>query len=181
MKKILSGLLIMSMVFTLTACSSKSDDEKSTTKAVKDVKVSVLQKAAADALGDNYYPNGPTEGEDAADLVNITFANCDELIVDMPQIAMNADMIIIAKAKDGKVADVEKELKALRDTKIADQAQYPMNIPKTNASIVKTEGNYVFYIQLGGNAVDLEEEADIKAACEKDNNTAYEAIIAKLK
>lgn len=58
--------------------------------------------------------------------------------------------------------------------------QYPMNVEKIAASSVQVVGNYVVYVQLGGDAAQLETEEEIRAACEEDNKKAMEVIEQKL-
>ena len=40
----------------------------------------------------------------------------------------------------------EKALTSYRDYLINDSLQYPMNVPKVNASSVLREGDYVFFV-----------------------------------
>lgn len=178
MRKKLLLFMTFIIITTLFVGCGKSEDENTIRN---DVKVEDLTAAVADALGENYWPTQKITGEDAAELYGITLDNRDELISEIPMISTNADMLLIAKAKKDKVNVIKKEIEALRDSKVNDTMQYPMNIPKIAASTVKVIGNYVIYVQLGGDAVSNPSDEEIKKACEEDNNTAITAIEDKLK
>lgn len=170
------------MVGSLVGCGNKTEEPKEEVVKVKnDVKVEDLTKAVADTLADNYYPTQQLKDSEATELYGLTLDNMDEIIVEVPMMATNADMILVAKAKDGKVEDVKKEVEALRQSKVDDTMQYPMNIQKIAASSVNVVGNYVVYVQLGGNAADLETDDEIRSGCEADNKKAMDAIEAALK
>ena len=64
---------------------------------------------------------------------------------------------------------------------IQDSLQYPMNIPKIQASIIRTFGDYVCFVQLGGSMEGMEddEEAAVKA-CQEMNEKALSVIEGKL-
>lgn len=163
------------MLTMLTACGTNGNDSKE--PAVKnDVAVEELFTKVSEKLGENYYPNQRITGSEATELYGLTLDNCEEVIAELPMISTNADLLLIAKAKEGKVEDVKAEIETLRESKVNDTMQYPMNVQKTAASSVEVIGNYVAYVQLGGSAVELETDEEIKAACEEDNKTAITVI-----
>ena len=103
---------------------------------------------------------------------------CEDFLGEMPMMPTNVDTFVVVRAKNDKVADVEAALNSYRDMLVADTMQYPMNLGKIQASSVQTIGNYVFFIQLGGDVMDAAEEGDeaVIAHCQKENNKALDAI-----
>ncbi|MDO5294230.1 MAG: DUF4358 domain-containing protein [bacterium] len=181
MKKGLVKLMACVMIMgSLVACGEKKEETKEST-VKNDVKVETLTAAVAEKLGENYWPTDKITGSDAADLYQLTLDNAEEILAEVPKMAMNADMLLIVKAKEGKVEDVKKEVEALRQSKVDDVMQYPMNVQKIAASSVNVVGNYVVYVQLGGSAADLETDDEIRTGCEADNKTAMEVIENQLK
>lgn len=112
-----------------------------------DVSVKDIEAAVAAALGENYFPNVELETLEG---LGITEDMYDEFIYKLPMISANVDTLIVVKAKEDKVADVESKLNAFRDNNINDLMQYPMNLTKIQCSRVVTMGNYVMFVQFGG-------------------------------
>ena len=79
------------------------------------------------------------------------------------------------KAAEGQLEEVQKVLNSYRDAKVNDTMQYPMNIGKIQASQVETVGDYVCFLQLGADTIDLEEEDSI-LHCQEQNGMALGAI-----
>ncbi len=178
MKKIITMVLVAATaVAVLAGCGKK--DAGSAYK--NDVKVADITAKVAETLGDDYWCTEKITDADAATLYSLTADNCDEILAEVPMMATNADMIIVVKAKSDKVDAVKTELEALRQTKVDDTMQYPMNIQKIAASSVEVIGEYVVYVQLGGDAVDAETDEAIKTGCEEDNKAALDAIKELLK
>lgn len=152
------------MCFLMAACGKDdqgnnavitpdNDTNSETTSAVNeggfknDVSVKDLEAAVAAALGENYFPDMEMETLEG---LGITADMYDEFIYKGSMINVKVDALIIVKAKEDKVADVEAKLNAYRDTNINDLLQYPMNLTKIQCSQVVTMGNYVMFVQLGG-------------------------------
>ena len=85
------------------------------------------------------------------------------------------------KAAEGKLTDVEDALDTYRESMVQDTFQYPINIPKIQASEVRTFGNYVCFVQLGADMDGMEDddEAAIKA-CQEMNGRALSVIEKEL-
>ena len=56
--------------------------------------------------------------------------------------------------------------------------QYPMNLGKIQASQLAKEGDYIIFLQLGGETPD--EEEDAIRQCQDANQQALDAILGKL-
>ncbi len=133
-----------------------------------------IRQAVVDALGDNYWPDTLITAEDLEGN-GLTSEMYTDFWGEMPMISANVDTIIIIKAAEGQLEEVQKVLNSYRDAKVNDTMQYPMNIGKIQASQVETVGDYVCFLQLGADTTDLEEEDSI-LHCQEQNGMALEAI-----
>lgn len=133
-----------------------------------------IRQAVVDALGDNYWPDTliPAEYLEGNGLTSEMYT---DFWGEMPMISTNVDTIIVIKAAEGQLEEVQKVLNSYRDAKVNDTMQYPMNIGKIQASQVETVGDYVCFLQLGADTIDLEEEDSI-LHCQEQNGMALEAI-----
>ncbi len=170
-KKITSLLLIGTMCVAMAACGKKDDgvskesdngnvDEIVATTAAEaayknDVAVADIEAAVAAALGEDYYAAMPV---DTLEMLEITPDMYTEFIYKMPMINVNVDTLIVIKAAEGKVADVEAKLNQFRDNNLNDLMQYPMNLVKIQCSQVVTYGDYVVFVQLGADKAMLATE-----------------------
>ncbi len=139
-----------------------------------------VKQAVVDKLGDNYFPNSMIEPELLEGIYGVTEEMYDDYYGEMPMISTNVDAILVVKARDGKATDVEAALNAYRDKMVNDTFQYPMNLGKIQASIVRGIGNYVCFVQLGGDVTDALEKGDeaVIEQCQEQNELALEAIEA---
>ena len=195
--------IVMAMTvscLTLAACGGKTDNNATepvtqvtepatepVTEGYKDVACADLENAVATGLEGNYMPTMLVEEVEHLGLTSDMYV---DFCYKMPMISVNVDTLIIVKAAEGKVADVEKALNTYRDSIINDSMQYPMNLVKTNNSIIRVFGDYVAFIQLGGdvhsviveaqeknpNISDEELEKVQKDAVLEQNNKAAELI-----
>lgn len=173
LKKITSLILVGSMCVAMAACGKTEDNnttsgdtttQETTTVADNatgseyrnDVPVADIEAAVAAALGDAYYANTPM---DTLEGLEITEDMYEEFVYQVPMISANVDTLIVIKAADGKVSDVEAKVNAFRDRNINDLMQYPMNLAKIQCSQVLTFGEYVVFVQFGADKGMLAVEA----------------------
>ena len=86
-----------------------------------------------------------------------------DIYAESPMIGAHPDTLLIVKPAEGKLDEVKGKLDAYREQLVNDTMQYPMNIPKINASQVVVKGGYAAFILLGvinenGNTSDEEME-----------------------
>lgn len=162
LKKFTSLLLIGAMCMSVAACGKKDENTQNTTDATtvqeetttvseykNDVAVADIEAAVAAAMGESYFPAMAME---SLETLEITPDMYTEFVYKIPMINVNVDTLIIVKAAEGKVADVEAKLNQFRDNNINDLMQYPMNLTKIQCSQVATFGDYVVFVQLGADA-----------------------------
>lgn len=137
-----------------------------------------IKKAVTDALGENYWPNTAVPAEMLEGTFGITADMYDDYMAEMPMISTNVDMLIVVKPKEGQLQAVEDALNAYRDMMVEDTMQYPMNVGKIQASRIERIGDYVCFVQLGAdvmNVLEQGEEAVIKH-CLEQNELAIEVM-----
>lgn len=141
-----------------------------------------IKTAITDALGENYFPNMPLMPDMLEMQFGITADMYDDYFAEMPMISANVDTLLIIRAKDDKVKDVEDALNAYRDVQVNDALQYPKNVGIVQASRVETIGNYVCYLQLGGDVMDISENGDeaVILHCQELNGQVLEIISQKI-
>ncbi|MCI9336376.1 MAG: DUF4358 domain-containing protein [Lachnospiraceae bacterium] len=141
-----------------------------------------LKKAVTDELGGEYWPDTQV----LPDMLEMNFAITsdmyDDYLAEMPMISTNVDTLLIVKAKDDKVEAVQSAVEAYREARVNDSMQYPMNIGKVQASRIETIGNYVIFVQLGGDTQKVMDDGDeaVIAMCQEVNDRAIEAIRGQL-
>lgn len=144
--------------------------------------MNALKTAVVDALGENYWPNAAIDPEMLEGMFGLTPDMYSDYLAEMPMISTNVDTLLIIKSNDDKVEAVVEALTAYRDNLVADTMQYPMNLGKIQASRIERIGNYVCFVQLGGEYVAgqnmTEEESIIK--CQEQNELAIEIISQNL-
>ena len=163
-----------------TTAASEETDKPSTSDGAS---VNDVLDAVKEAYGEGYYPNMPVEDDAFFDKFGVSKDDVDEYVAEVPMISTNVDTFVAVKAKDGKGESVEASLNLYRDALVSDTMQYPMNLPKIQASEVYRVDDYVFFVMLGEiptEKLDESDEAALEAA--KENNAiAIKAIDSILK
>lgn len=170
----LCGALLLGAV----SCGEKQEGtDQSQQQQEKDVPMAEIESAVAEAYGENYIPSMTYSQEELESVFGINPQLCDEFLAKGPMISAHVDTFVGVKAKEGQAEEVEKALEAYREKLLSDTFQYPMNIPKIQASQVKGYGDYVFFLMLGlvdDPEIDTEEEQ--LQAFQEQNQIAVKAI-----
>ncbi len=141
-----------------------------------------LKAVAVEAADGGYWPDMALEPDMLEMSFGITSDMYEDYMAEMPMMSAHVDTLLIIRAKDDKVEAVQGALEAYRNAKIEDTMQYPMNLGKIQASRIETIGNYVMFVQLGGDTTQVEEEGEeaVVSRCQEQNDKVIEAIRAKL-
>ena len=141
-----------------------------------------LKAAAVEAAEGGYWPDMPLEPDMLEMSFSITPDMYEDYMAEMPMMSAHVDTLLIIKAKDDKVEAVQAAVEAYREAKVSDTMQYPMNLGKIQASRIETIGNYVMFVQLGGDTTQADEEGDeaVAALCQERNDKVIEAVRGKL-
>lgn len=179
MKKIL--LIVMTAALALGGCGkSTSGTETSDGGYRDDVSTQVLVEAVASELGEEYWADMELAPEYLDDWYGVSGEMYEEYYGQTPMISANVDSLIIVKATDEHLEDVQNALNNYKETMVQDSLQYPANVPKIQASRIETYGNYVCYVQLGAGMNDEHEEEGMLKACQEANERALEVIEKEL-
>lgn len=178
MKRICCTLLTLLLMLSLAACQKEE---------TKTIDLNALHNEIKEAYGDSYVPTEPMEGTDLNTRYGLTEDMYTELIAEFPMISVNVDEFVAVHAADGRAEDVKAALEAYQKNLQENSLQYPMNIPKIQASQVVSHGDYTFFVMLSfmedpsgdgeaalGDEAASEEEALKKA--QQDNQTAIDII-----
>ncbi len=139
-----------------------------------------LKTVVVDKLGENYWPNMPVTPDIMEGLFGITADMYEDYLAEMPMISTNVDTLVIIKPKADKAQAVEDALTAYREAKVNDTMQYPMNVGKIQASTIEKIGDYICFIQLGADTMELSEKGDdaVIKHCQEQNKIAIEQLQA---
>ncbi len=166
-----------------TAPESSSESQSAPSgSSSSGVAVSTIAEAVKAAYGEAYLPSMELTPEDLEARYGLKADDYDEAFGQVAMISTQVDTFVAVKAKDGKADVVVSALNAYRDDLVNNSMQYPMNLPKVNASQVYQNGNYVFFLMLGDMASEdvMSDEAKAVAFYEEQNQIAVEAINAAL-
>lgn len=138
-----------------------------------------VKTAVVDLVGDNYIPNVAMMYADYLEsMIGISPDMYDDYLGEMPMISAHVDMLIVIKPAEGQADAVEETLNAYRTNNIENSFQYPGNVGKVQASRVGRAGDYVVFVQLGGEISELLEQGDeaVIIHCQQVNDEVIELI-----
>ena len=178
MKK--NWMVVAAAACLLAGCGGK-DSPGEGTGYRDDVASRTLVEAVAEELGDEYWPDAEIPPEYLNDWYGVSEEMYEDYYGQTPMISTNVDSLLVVRASEGHVEDVEQALDTYRESMVQDTLQYPMNVPKIQASMIETFGNYVCFVQLGGFMENIEDDNEAAiAACQKVNERALGIIEGRL-
>lgn len=183
MKKLIACLLLAAMVCSLGACG-KQEEGAAEVQYRDDVDLETLKTAVVEAVGeDNYWPNMELDAQSLEEVYGVSSDLYEDFLGEIPMISAHVDSMILVKAKAGKAGDVSEALNAYKTRNLEEGLNYPGNLPKINGSVIEIVGNYVCFLQLGGDTTAASEEGDeaVLAHCQEVNQQAVAAIQNALK
>ena len=178
MKKIWIMIFVVCLLMGCTRGNTHVEEETSGIR--DDVSAKVLVEAVASELGDEYWADMELAPEYLEDWYGISADLYEEYYGQTPMISANVDALIVVNAAEDKKEKVEEALRAYRDKLVNDTMQYPSNIPKIQASMIETYGNYVCFVQLGGSMNNQEDEEEAMKVCMEANEQALSIIKKEL-
>ena len=178
MKKIWIMIFVVCLLMGCTRGNTHVEEETSGIR--DDVSAKVLVEAVASELGDEYWADMELAPEYLEEWYGISSDLYEEYYGQTPMISANVDALIVVKAAEDKKEKVEEALRAYRDKLVNDTMQYPSNIPKIQASMIETYGNYVCFVQLGGSMNNQEDEEEAMKVCMEANEQALSIIKKEL-
>lgn len=204
MKKIYSiSLLILfaAAALLLKGCSGKTDDHdkayindsdggeedavntfQSGSKYRIVTPVMELKEAVEDIIGENYWPDTLLSEEELAERTGISRNMYDSFIAEYQRSEAGIDMMILVKAKEDSIEDVEKYLNDYRELLLKIYENQPQNEAKIFASRIETIREYVCYVQLGADIAGLKDlgRDEMVYYCQQENERALDIMERKI-
>lgn len=145
MKKAISFILcICVLVSVFTGCSNTGETSNGSSHTVEEVFNTVK-----DAYGEDFLPSMDIDETQLSDVIQVNMENVENFKAQGPAMSAHVDMLIVIEAKDGKETDVMNDLETYRQNQIDNAINYPMNMPKLEASQVVIYDNFVIFLMLG--------------------------------
>lgn len=139
-----------------------------------------IREAVTAELGDAYWPQMPFDSMMLEMMYGITPDMYDAFLAEGPMMSAHVDALIVIQAKEDQVDAVKEALETYRQSQVDNLMAYPSHVGKIQASKVEVIDNYVCYVILGGDVMDLMEKEDSDAEvikhCEAENDKAIAAI-----
>lgn len=184
------ALILITIMATLSACGRSDSVQENTTPVQttvqetttkKEVALSDIHEEVKAVYGDNYIPSTPFDAQYISDVYGITEDMYDEVIAEGPMMSVHVDTFVAFKAKEGQAEAIEQKLTEYRRYLLEETMQYPMNLPKIEASQVVREGDYVFFVLLGYVEDTMAEEDVLLEKFKESNQLAVDAIKEQFK
>ena len=103
-KKMFALAAGLCLVLGMAGCGKKED------AGTKDVPVSQIRDAVAEAYGENYFADYQMSEEEAGTLLQADTENWEEFIAEKAMISTRVDTFVAVKAKEGKAEEVQLSL-----------------------------------------------------------------------
>ena len=141
-----------------------------------------LRDAVAAELGDDYWPNMEMPAEILKSQYGLTEDMYEDYMGEMPMMSAHVDTLLIVKAKEGQADEVKGVLEDYRINLLKNSMQYPMNMGKVQASKVDSEGDYVYFVLLGGDVTEVAEKGDeaVIAYCREQNERVIDILVQQV-
>lgn len=129
-----------------------------------------IYQAVQEAYGPAYGPESQVQGDSffMQDTLKLDTTWYDHAVVEIPMMTMSVDTFAIIHATEGNIGNVAAALKAYQDYLIHDSFQYPMNLPKVQASLTGTAGDYAYFVILSGLAQTDDMEGELPEGSEEE-------------
>lgn len=174
MKKFLSLLGVCALALGIVGCGAQKDDGET----YQVVEMATIKDAIVEELGEDYWPNMPLDSDMLEGFIGVTPDMYEDFLAEIPMISTNVDTLIVVRAKSDQVDAVEKALNDYRDANVSNTMQYPQNLGKIQASKVERLGDYVVFVQLGADVMDVLDQGDeaVIVHCQEANDKVIEII-----
>ena len=175
-------MILLLAVCLLTGCNKDRTSLEDTDSGYReDISPKSLVEAVASELSDEYWADAVLEQEILDDWYGISAEMYEEFYGQTPMISANVDALIVVKAKEEHLEDVQNALDTYRESMIQDTLQYPMNIPRSRhlRSIPSGITCALYSWAVPWRIMD-DDEAAIEA-CRKMNERALSVIEGELK
>ena len=115
-----------------------------------------IHQAVKKAYGEHYMPVMAFDSLTISELYKVDASWYEEAAGEGPMMSAHVDVFLGFKAKSGYADQIKAALTTYRDYLINESMQYPMNVEKVQNATVYQNGDYVFFLMLGGYREDVE-------------------------
>lgn len=198
---VILSAVVLTASFVLKGCNGKTadddrayvdesnrteDDAVNTFQAGSKYKIVTpmmeLKEAVEDIIGENYWPDTMLSDEELAERTGISENMYDSFMAEYQRSEAGIDMMILVKAKEDSVEDVERYLNEYRELLLKIYESQPQNEAKVFASRIETIQNYVCYVQLGADITALKDMGrdEMVDYCQQENERAIDILERKI-
>ena len=131
----MAAALVLSLGMTGCGAGKEQKPAAEQTEAVT-ADLEEIRQAVQDAYGESYIPSAPYDAETFAALFGITEDMYETYVAEGPMISVHVDTFAAVEAKEGQADAVEQAFADYREAQLTQAAQYPMNLPKIEASTI---------------------------------------------
>lgn len=139
-----------------------------------------VAQALKETYGSLYLPNMQMQEDEMymKDILGLESSWYDAAVVEIPGVSFGVDKFIMIHPTEGNMENVQNAINTFKTTQADATVQYPMNLPKLQAAMVETIGDYVCYMIFTGTVDDMmyEEEAVAIEAYKEANEQAKQII-----
>lgn len=141
-----------------------------------------LKEAVEDIIGENYWPDTLLSEEELAERTGISENMYDSFMAEYQRSEAGIDMMILVKAKEDSIEDVERYLNDYRELLLKIYGNQPQNEAKIFASRIETIREYVCYVQLGADIAGLKDlgRDEMIYYCQQENERAIDIMERKI-
>lgn len=182
MKKRLMALLLAFVCAAGSFSAVTAADQPVMVEAATKKKAPLLNNvylAVKKAYGDKYTPSVRLDKDEIKSRYGISSSWYKGAIAEVPMISVQADELVIVKAKNASAKKkIKSALLSYQKKLKEDTFQYPANQLKLQASKVYVKGDYVCFFVLGSisNEQSQQEESKVIAAYKAETDKAVKAI-----
>lgn len=144
----------------------------------KSVSMEKIKSEVVNILGDNYWPDKQLTETELKTETGIGREMYDDYLAEKMNIETDIDIMIILKAKQEYLPEIETMLNAYRDALMVKYGERPQELGKVQASRIEVIGLYICFVQLGADTGAAAEKGveEVIALCQQENERAVDII-----
>lgn len=144
----------------------------------KSVSMEEIKSEVVNILGDNYWPDKQLTETELKMETGIGREMYDDYLAEKMNIETDIDIMIVLKAKEKYLPEIETMLNAYRDALMVKYGERPQELGKVQASRIEVIGLYICFVQLGADTGAAAEKGDeeVIALCQQENERAVDII-----
>lgn len=153
---------------------NKRDEGTVTTSA----SMKKIRTAVVEILGENYWPDKQLTKEELETETGITEDMYEEYLAEKQNIETDIDTMIIIKAKEDSLSEIETMLNDYRESLMIKYRDRPQELGKVEASRIEIIDTYICFVQLGADTAQAAKAGDEKVItlCQQENERAVDMI-----